>query len=88
MAISTWRVFSLDVWGNARDGYEVNDRSGIGKVRLPDDATNEQIVRALKDAGILRKTVRMSQIAIDGDDMFISIDQAKDGKPVFQLEVI
>ena len=24
---TTWKLWSYDVWGNARDGYEVNDRS-------------------------------------------------------------
>ena len=85
-AMSTWRVFSLDVWGNPRDGFEVNDRSGIGSIQLNDDATDAQIVRALKDAGIMRKTVRMNQLRIDGDDMLIFIDQARDARPVFQLE--
>ena len=84
--MAKWRVFSLDVWGNANDGYEVNDRSGVGTIQLPEEFTDAQLIRALKDAGIVRKTIRMSQVAIDGDDTWISIDDAKDGMPVFQLE--
>ena len=30
-----WIVYALDVWGNADDGFEVNDRSRVGAFRLP-----------------------------------------------------
>ena len=42
----TYEVFSLDVWGNALNGYDINDWHRVGTVEIPSDVTD--------DAGILR----------------------------------
>jgi hypothetical protein len=82
-----WRVLSLDVWGNPEDGFEVNDRYGIGKIELPEDYTDAQLLRVLKDAGFVRPYVTLARIEIEDDGAgLISLDQKKDGRPVFQLE--
>lgn len=48
MATAKWTVWSLDVWGNSEDGFEVNDRSKIGSVEFDaDTATNQDIYDAL-----------------------------------------
>lgn len=31
---STWKLYTYDVWGNARDGYEVNDRYSQSEIEL------------------------------------------------------
>lgn len=40
----TWNVSSLDVWGNAEDGFEVNARFDAGTLRLP---THEYLYNVL-----------------------------------------
>ncbi len=32
--VRTYRLWTYDVWGNARDGYEVNDRCSHGTVTI------------------------------------------------------
>lgn len=48
---SHYEVRSLDVWGNARDGYEVNNSFRVGEVVVPEDG---DVIQALLDAGHLR----------------------------------
>lgn len=45
----TWRVLSLDVWGNPRDGFEVNNAFTAGTIRV---ATEETLwnVRSYRDS--------------------------------------
>lgn len=83
MATQTWSVYTLDVWGNESDGYDVNDRSNVGKVEIDTDADDKAIIKTLVDAGYLRPRFRF---AVDGDDCFISIDHAATGRPVLQLQ--
>jgi len=69
MARAFFRVYALDVWGNARDGYDVNEEHDTGRVLevryrgefVPDDA----LIRALRRDGWLDKGVRSSSVEID-----------------------
>jgi hypothetical protein len=76
-------VWCLDVWGNATDGYEVNDRSRCGKVTILADEmeynigtqyafksatpTRSQVVHALIGRDLLKRTVKPEQIRINAD---------------------
>lgn len=82
--MKTWRVYSLDVWGNQRDGFEVNDRCNVGTIELPEDATDKQIIRAMVEQGYLRSS--RFHFAIDGDDMMMDIDHEPTGRPLYSLE--
>ena len=48
-----YRLYTYDLWGNARDGYDVNDvyRTGV-VIELPDDASDYLINRRLGERGI------------------------------------
>lgn len=84
----TFKVYTLDVWGNAKDGYEVNDRSYTGsKVTLSSSGTKADLLRALKDEGLVKKTARVAQMEVDDSNWpyFVSVDAAKTSKPIFQL---
>lgn len=80
-----WIVWDIDCWGNARDGYTMNDRGKSGYVMLPKDATYRDALQAMKEYGYLKKTLKMSSIKIDGDDEVMYID-APDGYMLYQLE--
>ncbi len=85
MAIPTWTVCSLDVWGNERDGYEVNNifRTEFDDLYISEDTTDKEIIQFLKRIGYLKKTCKDSKFDIDGDDMFMYIDYC--GQPVCHL---
>lgn len=82
--MATWRVFTLDVWGNAEDGYEVNDRCFVGKIETSNEAPDAEVWCALLEAGIARGSI--SDGTFDGDGWDMWIDERETGKPVFQLE--
>lgn len=117
----TWDVASLDVWGNADDGFEVNQQFRAGILRVP---TYEHLYNVLwyrnrvvggqplrfeagQRMGIssgyyhddddfwrrfkakyLKSTVKRKEITFDsssGD--FIEVNAAKDGEPLYILEM-
>ena len=84
--MQTWTIWTLDVWGNARDGYNVNDRCKSGKIELPDDADDRAVVKALKADGWIKAGIHFSSIEIDGDDYGMHVSQARDNRPIYQLE--
>lgn len=85
--MQTWTLWSLDVLGNDDDGYEVNDRCCLDRAfELPEDATDAQIVNALRENHYLSGWVKTSHIEIGGDDLVIDVDWAKTGRPLFTLE--
>ena len=68
--MAEWHVWSYDIWGNDEDGYDVNDRSEIGAVELPENPTDAQINEAIGEY------FDTSIVCIDegaSDDMHIEI---------------
>jgi hypothetical protein len=79
----TYRFCTYDVWGNARDGYEVNDTYRTSMtVTLPSDATDAEVIKGINAAKILSKRATPKNIRIDGDEDTIYIERAKDGYPI------
>lgn len=82
-----WEVRSLDVWGNARDGFEVNDSSRVGSIEIPEGATDRDVLKILRDENYL-STQSSGLVKIDhqsSDESHMDIVERRNGKPVFQL---
>jgi hypothetical protein len=88
-----WAIRTYDVWGNAKDGYEVNDSFNQGEVsiRLAVTVNNggtpyEFTSASLTDAQI-RKAMGLSNVRIstDGDDMTIYVNRDRDGYPLGEM---
>lgn len=81
-------IHQFDVWGNAKDGYEVNNQCRVGYIKTlgknaADWPSKAAILRALKRLDLVKKTVRLS--SIEWDDNYsdaIGINE-KDGRPVY-----
>ena len=82
---TNYRVWSHDVWGNEKDGFEVNDNRLEAEVEIHDMATNREIMQALKHAGLLIKACQERWLEFDGDDATIYINQARNGYPLYTL---
>jgi hypothetical protein len=76
---STWMLYTYDVWGNRRDGYEVNDTYTSGEVSSPLLQPSDSWLAGL--CGL-----RNDQVDIDGDDNYITVNRRSDGKPLCHLE--
>lgn len=80
-----WRLVTYDVWGNEEDGYEVNNKFSTSTVvSIRENATDDQVITALRRAGVI-KGVRSKSIDLDGDDEVIAVTDARDGQPAFEL---
>ena len=86
MTMREWRVWSYDVWGNAREGFEVNDRFEIDKVYIDDSI----IENKKKLATLIRKVfgLKKIQLSFDGDDRTIYIEASRDGYPIGEMELV
>jgi hypothetical protein len=83
----TYRVHPLDVWGNAKDGFQVNDvYPSRGEVQFPEDASHEEIVAALKKAGFIDRNIRHKSIRIDGEQGdTLYVEHESTGRPEYEL---
>lgn len=85
--MSTWRLLDYDVWGNEKDGYEVNEAIPIlTGITITDDATDKEIVTYLYNVRYL-KTKDMRKIRLENDTDWIEIYQKKGNLPLGRLEV-
>lgn len=87
-------VATYDVWGNARDGYEVNDRYGHGEItlRLPVQIANPGTPHEFRHATPTDKQLREAldlkprvKIDTDGDDLNIYVRHAPTDYPCGEL---
>ena len=65
-----WAWYSYDVWGNKKDGYEVNNvfRSS-DYAYIPDSiVTDKDLIVYLKKEGFIRLGIRVASINIDSDE--------------------
>ena len=85
--MDTWTVATLDVWGNEKDGWDVNNvYKYCDDLVIADDADEHDIMQALKRMGLLKKACQLRWLDIDWcDDTMIEINQAKNGYPLFQI---
>lgn len=89
--LGKWRLIDyFDVWGNAEDGYEVNNQSiEFEDLIITDDATDQDIFNYLKDViGYFGPEAKFEDMSFDGDDMFIEISTTHNGAwyPLCRLE--
>lgn len=83
------RIWALDVWGNDKDGYQVNDRSERAvKMCTAEEWNNEKkIIQWLKRAlGDRSNRVRFSSFTVEASDRFHRYIDLK-GCPLVELEV-
>lgn len=85
MAKFTYTVWGLDVWGNASDGWETNDRWREGKVVIDDNWNDAEVIKALFDAGYLN-TAGARHFIVGGDEFMLTVDRTKNGRPLLTLE--
>ena len=91
---TTWDLWSYDVWGNKRDGYEVNDRSNFGRdvpLRLRLETHNVGTLNEFQSASPtirqIRKLfgLRYFKLDLDGDDTVVYVNRASDGYPIGEM---
>ena len=78
-------VNDFDVWGNAKDGWDINDcRIEEENIMIDDFATDKEVVTMLKDKGYLT-TNDMRKITVEEYGTDIMIYERKGMKPLYEL---
>ena len=82
----TYRLVNyFDVWGNKKDGYEVNNQCiEADDLVIADDATPKEICEYLKSINMLATSDMRRLEVVDWGDM-IEINERKTGRPLFGL---
>lgn len=86
--MKTWEILAIDVWGNAKDGYEINNqiRTDV-KFTTPDDADDATCLKALRKALGHRASARGYSDPY-GSDMQLFFCRNSDGKPAYVANLI
>ncbi len=92
---TVWEVWTYDVWGNADDGYEVNDRTCVDRrcvlyapATIYNVGTDREFKGAYPSDAQIREVLGLepdTPIDVDGDDLSIYVDLESDGYPVGEL---
>ena len=92
---TTWEIWTYDVWGNARDGYDVNDRycrNRNYRLKLEvKEYNNTGKPGTFKAAFPTDKQIRQAfglnktRLDISGDDLSIYINRASDSYPIGEM---
>jgi hypothetical protein len=90
---TTWEVWTYDVWGNATDGYDVNDRNCVErayplrlKAVLNNAGKSGEFVSAYPSDYQLQRLFGVAcKLDTDGDDTSIYVRRASDGYPIGEL---
>lgn len=79
----------FDVWGNAEDGWEVNDLTTVeDDIIITEDSSDEEIIDYLIQIEYLKPEARENVHLESYDNEMIEIVQTKDDYPIGRLEMI
>lgn len=90
---TTWECWTYDVWGNAKDGYDVNDRSCFDRaaeLTLTVEVCNAGTPQAFESAHPTDRQIRRlfgltCKFETDGDDTIVYITRVRDGYPIGEM---
>jgi hypothetical protein len=83
--MAKWRWYEYDVWGNKKDGYEVNQVFRTAQIfDLSEESLNsdKKIIDYLRKEEFIKKGVLGKQIKLGGDPYEDLITLEYKGKPV------
>ena len=94
--LTHWEKWTYDVWGNRKDGYEVNDRYCLSrdyvirlKIRVNNPGTAQEFISAYPTDYQIKKAFGVScAIDTDGDDIVIDVKRESDWYPIGEMHCI
>lgn len=92
---TTWALRTYDVWGNARDGYDVNDSWPAGEVelRIPITRHNADTPSEFRSASPTDRQIKRvfgvtCRIDTEGDDMVVYVNRMRDRYPIGEMHCV
>lgn len=89
--VRTFRIWSYDVWGNARDGFDVNDRykHGLVEIRCKRETFNAGTPHEFHAWNPtdrqLSRAAGFSRVSWDGSDGCFYAEDSRNGRPIGEL---
>lgn len=80
-------LHTYDTWGNAEDGYDVNDICKSGTVEVSDDANQADVIAAFIESGDIGAN-KVAGLVFDDlcqNSLWIEIESKEDGKPLGRI---
>lgn len=84
-----WKLINYDVWGNPKDGFEVNDQhyTGLSIELEPErEYSDKEIAKLLVKSGFCNKTA-IGRITTEWHDNCVYINEKRHGKPFCELRL-
>ena len=94
---TSWELRTYDVWGNNKDGYEVNDSYVVDRdypmtltVTVNNQGTPQEFLSAYPTNRQIRKALDLRSIQLDlqGDDLTIYVNRSSNGYPLGEMHCI
>lgn len=89
---TVWEMRTYDVWGNAREGYEVNDSYSRGEITIRAKTTvynagtdREFIGAQLSDYQLGNVFGTRAALSVGGDDVHYYVNRESDSYPIGEL---
>ena len=84
-----WEILYLDVWGNAEDGWEVNQTFRSMQIEMPEDFTEEGIIPLLKWLDVLEPAYPNEIFEVCWDsESFIEVNRSTDARPLVHIQKV
>lgn len=77
-----------DIWGNEKDGFEVNGLYTICDDLFIENDEEDTILKGLKNIGFLQKHIRRNMLYMDYQESAIEIYHKKNMFPLGRVEII
>lgn len=76
----------FDVWGNAEEGYEINDQINVGVIEVPDDYGLSSILEAMREKEYFNSSATIDTVELDEYDFeCYNLIGKSSGKPLYGL---
>ena len=85
MKTQKYRLYTYDLWGNSKDGYQVNDVYSQDVFEIDDSLTDKQIFKII---GIKPQSQNHVEFDTNGDENTLYIQAKKDAKPICELRLV
>lgn len=82
--METWQISAIEVWGNARDGFEINrEISTSDTFTAPAECDARTLLKLLRGALGHRRDARGYEIDVDGSEGYFQANRARNGEPAY-----
>lgn len=87
MSTLTLEIRGLDVWGNAEDGYEVNDVYGVqATIEIDSECSEAELIQALIDQDVLHPgKYSFDSFSYEENEFYGNVVDPETDRPILEI---